>query len=90
MNAISGVVTTESLSTAAGATYTLTITNSMIAAADIVLASIAGAGTGTPAITRITPAAGSVVIIVQNIHSVTAFNAAAVVSFVVIKAAVLG
>ena len=54
----SGKITSESLTTAAGATYTLTLTNSAIAAADMVFASVAmgTATTGMPVVTRVSPA----------------------------------
>lgn len=80
-----GVVTSEALTTAAGATYTLTLTNGDITASSIVMASTnLGAGTGgTPAITSVKPAGGSVVIIVQNVHASAAFNAAIKIAFVV-------
>lgn len=84
----SGKITSEALTTAAGATYTLTLTNTAIAAADMVFASVAlgTATTGMPVITRVTPAAGSVVIIVQNIHASAALNGTIVISFMVAKA----
>lgn len=89
LNQGSGVITLEALTTAAGATYTLTLTNSYIAAADIVLVMVdLGAGTdGTPVVTSVEPAAGSVVIIIQNIHASDAFNAAIKIRFVVVKQA---
>lgn len=83
----SGVVTTESLTTAAGAVYTLTLTNTCIAAKDIVLVSV-GNGTnsaGSPALTTVTTAAGSVVIKVQNIHASAALNGTLTIAFAVIK-----
>lgn len=88
LNKSSGKVTSETLSTAAGATYTLTLTNSAIAAADMVFASVAygTSTTGMPAITRVTPAAGSVVIVVQNVHASAALNGTIVVSFMSLKA----
>ena len=88
LNKSSGVITSEAVTTAAGATYTLTLTNSKIAAADQVYASVnLGAGTGgMPTIASVTPAAGSVVIIVQNIHATVAFNAAIKIMFMVQKA----
>ena len=46
LNKMSGVITTEALTTATGATYTLTLTNSDIAAADLVFVSV-GNGTNT-------------------------------------------
>lgn len=84
----SGKITSEALVTAAAATYTLTITNSKIAAADTVFASVAfgTATTGEPSIVTITPGAGSVVIVVKNIHATLAFNGTLVVSFFVVKA----
>lgn len=85
-----GKITSEALSTAQNAIYTLTLTNSAIAAADVVVASVAnGTNTqGTPIIGRVQPAAGSVVIQVINQHaSAQALNGTVVVSYQVIKAA---
>lgn len=87
-NAYAGKVTTESLTTAAGATYTLTLTNNFIAVADVVLVNV-GRGsdtTGTPVVASVTPAAGSVVIIIQNIHATAAFNGTLQVGYRVLKA----
>lgn len=88
--AASGKITTEALTTAQNAIYTLTLTNTEILAADIVLVSVAnGTNTqGTPVVTRVQPAAGSVVILVSNLHaSAQALNGTLVLSFAVIKAA---
>jgi hypothetical protein len=82
-------VTSESLSTAAGATYTLTITDARITANSVCFANI-GLGTstaGTPVITTVKPAAGSVVVIVQNIHSANALNGTIVVDVLTINPA---
>ena len=90
LNAGRGQITSEALTTAAGAVWTLTITNSRIAAADIVLASCRIGGTNTtvgPIVVTTTPAAGSVVINVRNTHASSALNGTIVVDFVVIKAA---
>jgi hypothetical protein len=84
----SGRITTESLTTIAGATYTLTLTNTVIAAADVVLASV-GYGsctTGTPVVASILPGAGSVVIVIQNIAAAAVFNGTLIINFVVLKA----
>ena len=79
-----GKITSEALTTAQNGIYTLTITNSEIRATDIVLASV-GNGTntqGTPVVTRVSPAAGSLVILVSNLHaSAQALNGTIVVSF---------
>lgn len=82
-----GVITSEALTTAAGATYTLTLTNTMVAAADQVLASVqlGSATTGMPVVTTVTPGVGSVVIVVQNIHASAALNGTIKIAFVVYK-----
>lgn len=88
LNKSSGKITTEALTTAAGATYTLTLTNSQIAAADVVLVSLAlGTNTtGTPDVITVTPGAGSVVITVLNQHASAAFNGTLVLSYATMKA----
>jgi hypothetical protein len=67
------VVTTESLSTAAGATFSEAVTAPVLAT-DVCFASVTTAGTGTPVVTKVTPAAGTLTIVVQNIHASAAFN----------------
>lgn len=87
LNSPSGVVTSEALTTAAAATYTLTLTNSCIAATDIVLVSV-GLGTsnaGTPEFASATPAAGSLSVVVKNSHASNALNGTITISYVVIK-----
>jgi hypothetical protein len=86
LNRLAGRITSESLATAAGAEYTLTLTNSHIQATDMVFA-MAGKGTtttGIPAIGGVTPGNGSVVITVTNLDSV-AFNGTVQIDFWVIK-----
>lgn len=82
-----GKVTTEALTTAQNAFYTLTITNTSVAAADVVMASVAnGTNTqGTPMIEKVTPGAGSIVIRVVNKHATAeALNGTLVVSFLAV------
>jgi hypothetical protein len=89
LDKLSGKITSEALTTAQDAAYTLTLTNSTIAAADTVLVSVAnGSNTqGTTVVTKVTPGAGSVVIIVTNKHATAqALNGTIVVSFLVVKA----
>lgn len=88
--AYQGKVTSEALTTAQNGVYTLTITNSLVVAGDIVLASVAnGTNTqGTPTITRVQPGSGSITVLVSNLHaSAQALNGTIVVSFQVLKAA---
>jgi hypothetical protein len=88
LDATVGKITTESLTTAQNLFYTLTITNTEIAADDAVFASVAnGTNTqGTPMVVSVTPAAGSLVIVVQNKHaSAEALNGTLVISFFAVK-----
>ncbi len=87
LNATAGVITTESLTTAQNAIYTLTLTNSLIKATDTVLVSV-GNGTntqGTPMLGLVTVTDGSVVIKVINKHaSAEALNGTLKIAFVAI------
>lgn len=84
-----GVITTESLTTAQNAFYTLTLTNSAVKATDIAFASVAnGTNTqGTPMIEKVTVAANQVVIRVCNKHATAeALNGTLKISFAVLGA----
>lgn len=84
---MAGVITSEALATAAGATYTLTLTNTNIAATDQVFASVSlgTATTGMPVIATVKPGAGSVVVVLQNIHASAALNGTIKIAFMVLK-----
>jgi len=87
LNSKLGTITTEALTTAQNAIYTLTITNSEITADSVCFASVTdGTNTqGTPMIVRVTPSAGSLVVTVQNKHATAeALNGTLNVSFVAI------
>jgi hypothetical protein len=87
LNGTRGTITTEALSTAAGGTFTETITNSSITAASQVFVTI-GNGTnsaGQPALATVTPAAGSVVLKIQNIHASAALNGTLAIGFLVVN-----
>lgn len=87
LNKNAGVITTESLTTAAAGVYTLTLTDSQIAAADVVQVTI-GNGTNTtglPVLSTVKPAAGSAVIVIANLSGAAAFNGTLIVMFTVIK-----
>ena len=87
LNKSSGVITTEALTTAATATYVLTLTNSTIGATDQVFASVSmgTSTTGLPDITSIKPGAGSVVITVQNAAPSAVLNGTLKIAFAVFK-----
>lgn len=82
-----GIVTSEALTTAAGVTYTLTVTNTQVTAASNVLAqaTLGTATTGIPLVTKVTPGAGSVEIVVTNIHASGALNGTILVNFLVLN-----
>lgn len=88
INAENMMITTEALTTAQNALYTLTITNSYIKSTSLVYVTV-GNGTntqGTPMLTKVTPAAGSCVLLVANKHaSAEAFNGTLKLGVVVIN-----
>lgn len=76
LNGERAIATSEALTTAAGAVYTLTETNSSVVAASLVTCSV-GNGTNTqgiPVVSTVVPAAGSVVVKVLNAHASQALN----------------
>ena len=79
-NTLCGTVTSESLSTAAGATYTLTLTDSLISATSQVYAGawLKAATAGKVQVQSVTPGAGSAVIVVKNVGT-AAINASTIV-----------
>jgi hypothetical protein len=86
LNKASGFVTSKALTTAAAGTYVLTLTNSTIAATDLVFTTVqlGTSTTGLPDVTSVKPGAGSVVITVQN-AGVTVFNGTIKLGFMVVK-----
>lgn len=80
-----GQITSEALTTAAGADYVLTLTNPLVNVDSVVLATVFN-GTNTTvgtAINAVTPAAGSVTIRVRNNHASAAWNGTIVISYTV-------
>jgi hypothetical protein len=71
-----GIVTTESLTTAAAANYTLTLTNNKVTSAAHVLVVVTNGTNTTVGATlwTVTPGSGSVVIVVKNEHASVALN----------------
>jgi hypothetical protein len=87
LNKMSGVITTDSLTTAAGADYTLTLTDSDVAAGDSVFANIQGGtnSTGVPVLLSATPGAGEIVFVVANLAASAALNGTLKIAFMVVK-----
>jgi ribosomal protein L16/L10AE len=87
INQGAGVVTTASLSTAAGATQAITVANNRIAVGDSVQCTVDPiTSTGTPTCANAAVTAGQIVFTIQNIHASVALNAAVRVYFTLNKA----
>ena len=87
LNKLRGQITTVALTTVAGFEEEFTLTNSTIAAADIIALSTTYAGAGTPILSVKGVAAGSCKVVVTNVHGSNALNALMVINFAVIKGA---
>lgn len=89
LNQPSGRVLSESITTAAGSTYTLTLTDSVIdatgAAQVFASAALNTSTTGLPQVVSVTPGNGQVVIIVKNIHASAAFNGKIQIDFFIAR-----
>jgi hypothetical protein len=84
---VSGAITTDSTSLAAGAEATFTVTNTSVAVGDVVVISARSgqtAGTSVPIVSAV--AAGSFDITLTNLHASTADTGAMIINFAVIKA----
>jgi hypothetical protein len=87
LNKSSGIITSEALTTAAGSDYTLTLTNSQIAAGDLAFVSVDSNGsTGLPLAYSVKTTTTTLTVIVRNIHASVAFNAAIKIAFAILKA----
>ena len=76
INAPAGTCIVTHGATAALATRTVTITNSLVTAASVVVASInTYGGNGTPLVKEVTPGAGEIVIEIYNAHATDALSA---------------
>jgi hypothetical protein len=81
LSKMAGVITTEALTTAAGAGQALTITNTLAATTSIVLVTRTG-GTSTGG----TPTASTITITLDNKHASAAFDGTFILSFLLILA----
>ena len=84
---MAGVITTEALTTAAGANEAITLTNTLIAAGDMVFVQYAG-GTNTNEefVIKATAGSGSATITLYNTHVSAALDGTVIFNFLVIKA----
>lgn len=85
VNGDAAIVTTASLTTAAAATYTLSLYSGLITTKSIVMVSV-GNGTnsaGSPDLFTVTVTNGLATIVVDNAHATAAFNGTLVISVIV-------
>lgn len=80
-----GVITTEALTTAAGAIYSMVLTNNCIHANSVVIASVASGSNTTPGlvVSEVAPAEGSATIKIMNSNASVALNGTIKISFFV-------
>lgn len=78
LNTDTFIITTEALTTAAGAEYTLTLTNNNIWADSLVFVTVGKSGStatsGTPWMWGVTVTANTAVITITNLHASEGFN----------------
>lgn len=88
LSQLAGKITTEALTTAAAGSATLTVTNDLVEATDIIILTWNGGTStnGTP-VAKVVPGAGSFVITLANKHASAAFNGTFIFGFLVIKQA---
>lgn len=87
INRAAGVITTEALTTAAGATQAITLTSNKILAGDAVFAVVDPAtSAGTPTVANVAVSGSTAVILVRNAHASAALNAAIKIMFFVVTA----
>jgi hypothetical protein len=85
LNKITGLITCNSTSLAAGAEASFVVTNSTVAATDTVIVNVVSSSTGTPVAFVTAVAAGSFTITLSNLHASTADTTADTIRFTVIK-----
>lgn len=80
-----GLIETESLTTAAGAAYTLTLNNERIRVSSVLLAAVTNNGNtqGIPIVGQIKTSDGQATIEIRNIDGANAFNGALRIYFMV-------
>jgi hypothetical protein len=85
LNKITGLITCNSTSLAAGAEASFVVTNSTVAATDTVIVNVVSSSTGTPVAFVTAVAAGSFTITLSNLHATVADTTADTIRFTVIK-----
>jgi len=86
LNKVCGQITTVALTTAAAAEEVFTVTNSAVAAEDVIGLSTTYDGGGTPLLSVKAVADGSFDVVITNVHATAALDALMVINFAVVKA----
>jgi hypothetical protein len=79
-----GVITTETLTTAAAAEQDITVTNILVTTSSVILVMAQTAGTGPPVASLAAVAAGSFVVTLTNVHASAALNAAVTLHYMIV------
>jgi hypothetical protein len=79
-----GIITTSSLTTAGGSSYSITWTNTFISTTSAVVVSVGGGTNTTENITlKVTPGSGSATLIIYNNTAATALNGTILINYIV-------
>lgn len=81
---VAGLLTTSSLSTAAGGSYSITWTNTAITSTSVVLLQLSG-GTNTTesVVLKVTPGSGTATLVIYNVGPTNALNGTILISYLV-------
>lgn len=86
LNQIAGKVTSEALTTAAGSAQALVLTNTLVEATDVVIATLMGGTSATgSAELKAVATANTITFTLTNRHASAAFNGTFIIGFLVIK-----
>jgi hypothetical protein len=87
LSKMAGVITSESVTTAAGSAATITVTNTLCAATSMLFVTrIGGTSAGGTPVIKAVPGAGSFVITIDNKHASAAFDGTFIFSFLLLNA----
>lgn len=86
LSKLCGQLTTVALTTAAAAEEVFEVTNTLVAATDVIVLSTTYAGAGTPLLSVKGVGAGVFTVVITNVHASAALDALMVINFAVVKA----
>lgn len=86
LSRVTGQITTVALTTAAAVEERFTVTNTAVAATDVIVLGTTYNGAGLPMLSVVNVTAGSFDVVISNVHATNALNALMVINFAVVKA----